>query len=198
MSNTTDIHIAEFNTLRQEIMQDRTFIKDYRSLAFSSTIAVLAFSFSDFASKEPFICLLPILIAIPLSLLCNKCYKSIAKLAAYLYVFYEDFGFEWEKRTGDYAEKVMLPNKKKLLRNFIDTEAPFLSIVIICGIVTLFRCTTMSYKSEVLRFRFFIVVFVVVLSLSLLFFGKTLLDKERKRQIDYWKHVKGNELPKEE
>ena len=89
MSNTTDIHIAEFNTLRQEIMQDRTFIKDYRSLAFSSTIAVLAFSFSDFASKEPFICLLPILIAIPLSLLCNKCYKSIAKLAAYLYVFYE-------------------------------------------------------------------------------------------------------------
>ena len=92
----------------------------------------------------------------------------------------------------------MLPNKKKLLRNFIDTEAPFLSIVIICGIVTLFRCTTMSYKSEVLRFRFFIVVFVVVLSLSLLFFGKTLLDKERKRQIDYWKHVKGNELTKEE
>lgn len=117
----------------------------------------------------------------------------MAKMGAYLYVFFDELGFKWEKRTGDFAEQYILPKKARILQNFINTEASYIAIVCISAFVTIMKCLMMPYDVREKRIRILLVIIIVFGSITIICLQKTLIDKERRRMISFWKSVKRKE-----
>ena len=185
--------IEEYNSLREEIMLKDTQFHDYRKSAYTVTTAVLAFSLTQ---EEPFICLLPIFMIVPLYFLSQEGLRAMSKIGAYLRVFYTDEGMLWEKRNMDFFDSIQGKPRKK--DDFLGDALIYIVQIIICILLSVYK-TVVEYESFVLlhqptglyqalilkaqhkaEARVVIIFIVMVISITIVKRKKTYVYDERK------------------
>ena len=198
--------IEEYNALREEILLKDTQFNEHRKYAYTVTTAVLAFSLTQ---TEPFICLLPILMIIPLFLLSQDNLRAMSKLGAYLRTFYTDEGMLWEKRNMVYHESIQGKARRKSV--FWEDASIYIVLVFICGALSIYK-TYAEYEFVVLTHqpmnlhqllilnaqnkawvRVFIILIVIIVSIWVIQKGKVYMDDERKVYIAYWEKIREEE-----
>ena len=165
---------------------------DYKRNAYAVTAAVLAFSLTD---REPFICLMPLAIIIPLYLLCQDSLRNMLKIGAYIRVYYDEEGFSWERRNMMFSRMFMdeeNKNKRKKSRIFY-YESIFSFLILLCGILTIYKSFINQYSSAELAFRIVIIVCIVFVSLFIISSQEihTTLTREQYKEI--WEAVRSSE-----
>ena len=192
--------IEEYNALRQEIMQKDGQFNDYRKSAYAVTTAVLAFSLTQ---SEPFISLVPILIIIPLYIISEDSLRAMSKIGAYIRVYYNDYGFNWERRNMKYCELLNEENKKKRKREVFSNNAMiYLALTLICGALSVYK-TYIQYSYSVTQqpvfadlyfhealIRSIIIIIIVVTSILIIYKKKVYMDDERELYKDRWEEIK--------
>lgn len=187
--------VEEYNSLRAEILDNFSHIKDYRNLAYSATTAILAFSFSNIASKEPLICMIPIAIIIPLCVICERCYMAIYIIDSYLESFYSSDGFLWEKRYSRFKYE-MDRDKKTLdigIGNISTHEMSFLTIIIVCGLLSFYRILLQQYSEIELWIRVVFVVIITFIAVLYICRLRHMVMTQRAQYKSYWNMVKAAE-----
>ena len=186
--------VEEYNAIRQEILVFTNHIKDYRNIAYTVTTATLAYSFSDNAT-EPFIALLPIMVIIPLFLACERSYLGIAKMGSYIRRFYYEDGFHWENR-GPHFHTALGHYKQGWKKNLLEEEAMFISIIIICSIITIYKTFNSSEPKTEKTIRYTIVAIILILSIAFIRDVRKYVSQQRGKYELTWKSIKNAEQKK--
>ena len=142
-------------------------------------------------------CLIPLAIIIPLYLSSQESMKSILKIGAYLYVFYDEKGFRWEKRNNDMASDA----RKKIskTKTCFENSLPHISLVVICCLLCLYKILFANQYSKCeMRVRVIIVIALLVISIIIILRQYVYVFETRERFISFWKSVKMDEISKEE
>lgn len=87
--------MKEYELLRQEILDKINAIVQYNILLYTATTAVLAFAFEK---ENPFLCLLPYVVILPIYLMVEELHNITSNIAAYMIVFLEGTDHNWETR----------------------------------------------------------------------------------------------------
>lgn len=188
----TKERVEEYNSIRQELLVYTNHIKDYRNIAYTVSVATLAFSFSDRAGNEPFVGLLPIMIIIPLFLACERSYMAISKMGSYIRWFYYEDGFHWENRGPHFHETLgHFKNGKK--KNLLMQEVMFIDIIIISSMVTIYKVFISSASETEKYIRYIIVMVILLVAIKLIFDIRKFSYKQRKEYENAWKLIKETE-----
>ena len=200
----------EYVALRQEILSRDAQYNEYRKNIPAITSAVLAFALTQ---KEPFICLLPIVIIIPMYLISENCLRGIYKIGAYLRVYYDSAGYCWEKRNmefstqlanfdskGDYLKdkqymELVSIFKRKHRRGFIflNTVSIYFALVIICGVLCFYKVLTQGFVLKEFIIRSIIIVLVTLISLIIISANKVYGMETREAYKKIWEKIKSGE-----
>ena len=181
--------VEEYNALRQEILLNYTHIKDYRNLAYTVSVATLAFSYTDSVSSEPFIGLLPIMVIIPLFLATERSYLAISKMGSYIRVFYYKDGFRWENR-GPRFHKSLGHYRKRKNKNYFSQEVFFIDIIVMCCIITMYRVYTASFSRNETIVRIIIVILILIGAIIFILSIRKLTYQQRGEYEKTWESIK--------
>lgn len=182
--------VEEYNSLRQEIIHKDVQFHDYKRNAFNVTAAILAFSLTN---CEPFICLIPIGIIIPLYLLSQDSLRVMLKLGAYLRVYYDEEGFSWERRNMLFSWKIMDEENIRKRNRLIYDESMFLFLVLMCGFLSAYKSLENQYTSSELAFHIIIIVVVVLISFFIISKQEVHTTLLREHYIELWEDVRSSE-----
>ncbi len=108
-SHNLEAELAEYNTLRTELLQKIEQNNQLITLTFTAVIAILAFAVNAAVTSDTnvtFLFVVPMGVIIPISRRISYYRSSITKLSAYIVVYLEDHidGLNWESRNSALAQ----------------------------------------------------------------------------------------------
>ena len=177
--------IEEYNALRQEILQKDLQYNDYRKNACTITTAILAVSLLQ---REPLICLVPIAVILTYYWMSEEGLRAELKMGAYLYVFYGEDGFNWEKRNMKLGE--MTNSKQSKIEAFIGNNAIYIMLIIFCGLLALYISFRAHFPIWSLVWRIAVIVGVLAISILIMIKNKVYTYATRNEYIDSWSRIK--------
>ena len=183
--------MKEYESLRQEILVNSQIIAQYNALLYTVTVAVLAFAFDK---KNPFLCLIPYVVIIPIYLLNEWKRKSNCNIASYMLVFLEGTDYKWETRTYKRTSSNKQQNAvKHILSLNIPERMPYLIIACICSISTIFKMLV-SNIANIEKYTSIILVLLFTILMIAIMIRNTDHDAQVKAAcIEKWQAVKGAE-----
>lgn len=174
----------EYGYLKQEILDSIGYTKQYRSILYTVTAAILTFAFTQ---KEPIIFLLPIVVIIPTYLLQAGQTSSTLRIGAYIMVFIETDEPGWETRLAKYDEKFSPENP---------SVSPHIFISVCCFCLCIFNLDYSNFLSKETIIRLIVAIIYLIVCVIILSVKKVDYGKEKKKYIDEWKEIKGEEKNK--
>ena len=183
--------MKEYESLRQEILVNSQIIAQYNALLYTVTVAVLAFAFDK---ENPFLCLIPYVVIIPIYLLNEWKRKSNCNIASYMLVFLEGTDYKWETRTYKRTSSNKQQNAvKHILSLNIPERMPYLIIACICSLSTICK-TIISDMTDVTKYISTILVFLFTIWMIIVMIRNTEDDAIIKTScIERWQAVKASE-----
>lgn len=177
--------LAEYNSLRTEILQKIEQNNQLLTVTFTSIIAILAFAVT---ADDPFLFVVPMAVIVPLSMRISYYRGAIAKLSAYIVVYLEEYidGLNWESLNDKLIRttKAKKSSHIKLVRH----ECLVLSIVCyICYLQCLYHHLSDLWYQNVLQILWPISFIVAEASIS---FDVKVINDERANWIDIWDDFK--------
>lgn len=171
--------LAEYNTLRTEILHKIELHNHLITITFTAVIAILAFAAN---TDDPFLFIIPLAVIIPLSMRISYYRSAISKLSAYIIVYLENHinGLNWESRNSKIVEFAKGNNHIRLVRH----ECLILSIICYgCYLYCLCHHWSDSYYKNI--FAVLWPICLVILE-TLISFDVKVITKERKSWINIW------------
>lgn len=166
----------EYKVLREEMKLYYDNIAKYTIALYTASNAVFAFALNK---DEFYYCLIPLLIIIPLYLVCEDEHRKACKLGAYLNVFCEGESFNWERRHH-YLEV------KEGEKREINTIIPHI-------VLTFASCFSAAMKillKEDCNKAYIIIPFIaLVFSIIILYRNKVEYVKARETYIKAWEEA---------
>ena len=140
--------MSEYESLRQEILDNINTIVQYNILLYTSVIAVLAFAFEK---ESPFLCLLPYVAIIPIYLLVEERRRTNDFIASYMIVFLEGTDHNWETRFHYRGFRRYAPSERKSMirqvsRMNVPARIPYLFVAFVCSGCAIYKVTLQNYQ----------------------------------------------------
>lgn len=176
---------VEYEALKEEILFSMQTVKNYRTLLYTITIAVLAFAFDK---NQAVLFLVPFCAIIPIYLLAMHQIDSTMRIGAYIYVFIEpETECQWETRLYKYDN--LHKREYSTKKSSID---PYWFVSFCCLTLSVLK---LDYCHRDANFYLTVVAQIIVLiSCMYLFIKKRpdyLITKER--YINEWKEIQNIE-----
>lgn len=113
----------EYKLLRDEILLCFQNISNYNTVLYTASGAILTFALGK---TEYYYSLVPLVVILPLCLLCENEHKKICMIASYLQTFYEGENYQWETRLTELDNK--FGNKKRPVKEIL----PYIVLASLC------------------------------------------------------------------
>lgn len=186
--------MKEYEMLRQELLQNYGDIKNYNSVMYTATAAILAFAWE---MGEYILCMLPLVVIVPLYLLCESKRNTICRLATYMYVFLEGDEFRWERRHYEFDNNEREHKEKNVKIKNRDWRG-FIShytLVILCALLSIYKCLiSCSYSYCGKTIRILIMASIVILCVVIMHENTIDYLKLRGKYIEEWEGIKRTEV----
>ena len=176
-----DRKAQEYGYLKQEILDSIGYTKQYRSILYTVTAAILTFAFTQ---NEPIIFLLPIVVIIPTYILQAR---STLRIGAYIMVFMEKDEPGWETRLAEYDAKFSPENPN---------ISPHIFITVCCFCLCIFELDYNNFVSRGTIIRLIVAILYLIICTVILGTKKVDYGKEKKKYIDQWMEIKEEEKRK--
>ena len=195
-----DMHIKEYELLRQEILQYMEEYQSVRNMMYIVTVSILALS--EKLEIAYYFYLLPLVVIIPSYVLYYSYNRCVAVASTYLQVFHESddksVGYQWEGRHAKFSD-LMKEKKGKLWRVFdmVQGRLAFMLCSLACFIVYYVRAHSYwieesSTRGQIL-FDVMIGIFCIIVTWIIFFALKRVKEPEIKAM---WTEIKASEAKK--
>lgn len=175
----------EYKMLREEILQSMQVVKNYRTLVYTITVAILAFAFDK---GESILFLIPFCAIIPLYLLAMHQIDSTMRIGAYIYVFIEpETECKWETRLYNYD--CLHKNEYSTKKSSVD---PYWVTGLCC---LLFSVLSLDFCHRGAEFYFTLLLQLLVVILSGIVFLTKRVDyiSTKEKYISEWQEIQKRE-----
>ena len=170
--------MPEYEMLRQEMLQEQSATHGYNNLMYTATAAILAFTIE----KSQFIlCMLPLIVIIPVFLLCENLRKGQCKIAAYMYVFLEGNEYNWETRH----HKLDAQQKHRDWRGVL----PYYTLLLICTSFSVYKCVQYFNDIKMKVLHICILCVISLICALLMATNTTNYIKCRDNYIERWRAI---------
>lgn len=173
-----------YGYLKQEILDSIGYTKQYRSILYTVTAAILTFAFTQ---NEPIIFLLPIVVIIPTYILQANQTRSTLRIGAYIMIFMEKDEPGWETRLAEYDAKFSPENPN---------ISPHIFITACCFCLCIFELDYSNFVSRGTIVRLIVAILYLIICTVILGTKKVDYGKEKKKYIDQWTEIKAEEKRK--
>lgn len=179
-SQNIEVKLAEYNTLRSEILQKIEQNNQLLAFTFTAIIAVLAFAVE---AGNLFLYIAPMMIIIPLSIRIAYYKSAIVRLSAYIIVYLEGQINElaWESRNCSLSQMNVF--NKSIFTNLFEHECLILSLI--CFLCYLQALLTSS-SDCCIKIMLTICALVLIIVEFIISFNVKTTNKERIKWIDIW------------
>lgn len=168
----------EYIVLRDEMNQYYQNIANYNIALYTASSVIFAFALGQ---KDYYYCLIPLLVIVPLYLLCENEHKKACKLGAYLYVFSEGKDFNWERRHHIFDRTRVEKGKKP--RRSIDE---ILSYIMFCAISCLSSIIKIYYIKTLHWVHYCLPIVAFLISLIIIIRNEVQYNSLRQFYIERW------------
>ena len=166
----------EYKVLRDEMIMYYNNIANYNIVLFTTSTGIMAYVLNK---EEYYYCLIPLMIIIPLFLLCENQHKNACKLGAYLNVFCEGKEYNWERRHHYYDRRSEKRDPKDIL--------PYISMVCVSCISAIMKILCNDGVNKVYTI---IPVIAMVCSVTIIIHEKVEYNNMRENYRKSWEEVK--------
>ena len=167
----------EYKVLREELRMSFSNIVTYTTVMYTASNVILVFALGK---DEFYFCLVPLLVILPLYLLCENQHRQICRLGAYLYVFCEGEHFNWEHRLH-YFDLVENPKRE------IASTLPTITLVAACCISSIIKIWVSKTFGNI---YLLVPAIALAISMYIVFSKRVQYPSTRSKYIREWEEVK--------
>ena len=171
----------EYKVLRDEMNQYYQNIANYNIALYTGSSAVFALVVDK---TDFYYSLVPLMIIIPLFLLCENEHRKACKLGAYLNVYCEGTDFHWEMRHHK------LDTKEGVGKRDFREWFPYLALSIVSCTASFFK--RYSENADLKDWHLAIPVLLLLLCFVIIIITKVNYPSIRQKYIDEWEDLKSN------
>lgn len=172
----------EYKVLRDEMNLYYDNIAKYNIALYTASGAIFAFSLDK---ADFYYSLIPLLIILPLYILCERERKQACWLGAYLNVFCEGNTFNWERRHHIF-DKLKARGKRG-----ITDSAPYIVLATVSCLFSYFKARS---DNTINKCYVFIPIICLLISLIIIMKARVNYVALRQKYIDDWEKLKLKEL----
>ena len=174
--------MKEYDTLRNEILQNQSLIVQYDCVLYTAVAAILVFALEH---DNYLLFLIPMLMIFFL----EEKRKAIHIISAYMCVFFKSTDYPWESRLHQYQQDY----DSEASRFFPHLHYHF--TVFMCGMLSIFEISSYGYSPFGTRIRIASVGVLTIVVICLMAFHTIDRATARQRYMKRWKIIKDREKP---
>ncbi len=175
--------LEEYKLIREEINKEWDYISNSRSVLFATTVAVLAFAFSQ---SNPFVFLIPYVVIIPLSAIEKDHLTGIIRKGAYLLVFCEPYlDIEWERRL--FQKDIAGARDKKIKKPVV---SHFMLLTLCCFVLSVLHLDFSDLKVKSLWIDSGLIAVLTIITVVIVLRNRVDYLEEKIVQKERWEEVK--------
>lgn len=174
----------EYAFLRDEIILFYRNIASYNTVLYTASGAIFAFALGR---PEYYYCLIPLMLTIPLYLLCETERRKACKVGAYLCVFHEGKDFNWERRHHEFDGTGFE------LRNSKGRDMAVNLSYIMPSVISCISAMIKIYFAKMSSLHYIIPSLALIGAIFVILKGRTEYIELRQAYIDEWERLKRRE-----